>query len=395
MSIKNIASAKLPEMVLHRRHMHMHPEVSFKEKETYKFILDKLTQHPELNIREHVGKNDDNEGAGIVASIGEGRPHIAVRADFDALPIEDQKEVPYKSQNPGAMHACGHDGHTSTLLGLVDAVVANKANLKGTVSFIFQYGEEEQPGGAKAMTDDGALEGVDKVYGQHYWSQFPTHEVQTKPGAMIASPDGFYITIQGSGGHAAYPDATVDPIVVAAELITNLQTAVSRQISPIENAVVTVGSVQGGDAFNVIPDTVRIVGTVRTFKQEVKEKIYEIFKNEVEYTTKKRGASADMKYKFGYPAVINHDAEAEVIAEAAKELGLPYKEADPLMIGEDFSYYILNKPGAFFYTGSGNENKKTTPAHHTDMFDLDEDALETALMMFMKILEKESVITWT
>ena len=395
MSIRNIASAKLPEMVLHRRHMHMHPEVSFKEKETYKFILDKLTQHPELNIREHVGKNDDNEGAGIVASIGEGRPHIAVRADFDALPIEDQKEVPYKSQNPGAMHACGHDGHTSTLLGLVDAVVANKANLKGTVSFIFQYGEEEQPGGAKAMTDDGALEGVDKVYGQHYWSQFPTHEVQTKPGAMIASPDGFYITIQGSGGHAAYPDATVDPIVVAAELITNLQTAVSRQISPIENAVVTVVSVQGGDAFNVIPDTVRIVGTVRTFKQEVKEKIYEIFKNEVEYTTKKRGASADMKYTFGYPAVINHDAEAEVIAEAAKELGLPYKEADPLMIGEDFSYYILNKPGAFFYTGSGNENKKTTPAHHTDMFDLDEDALETALMMFMKILEKESVITWT
>lgn len=395
MSIKDIATVQLPDMVTNRRHMHMHPEVSFNEKETYKFILGKLQAHPDLNIREHVGLNDENEGAGIIATIGEGSPHIAVRADFDALPIEDQKDVPYKSQNPGAMHACGHDGHTSTLLGLVDAVVANKANLKGTVSFIFQYGEEEQPGGARAMTEDGALEGVDKVYGQHYWSQFPTHEVQTKPGAMIASPDGFYITIQGSGGHAAYPDLTVDPIVVAAELITNLQTAVSRQISPIDNAVVTVGSVKGGDAFNVIPDTVRIVGTVRTFKQEVKEKIYEIFKNEVEYTTKKRGASADMKYTFGYPAVINHEAEASVITEAAKELGLPFKEADPLMIGEDFSYYILDKPGAFFYTGTGNADKKTTPAHHTDMFDIDEDAMETALMMFMKILEKEAVIQWT
>lgn len=395
MSIKTIASSKLPEMIDNRRYMHMHPEVSFTEKETYQFILGKLKQYPELNIRENVGKNNENEGIGIIATIGTGSPHIAVRADFDALPIEDQKDVPYKSQNPGVMHACGHDGHTSTLLGLVDTVVANKANLEGTVSFIFQYGEEEQPGGARAMVEDGALESVDKVYGQHYWSQFDTHEIQTRAGALIASPDGFYITIKGSGGHAAYPDLTVDPIVVAAELITNLQTAVSRQISAIDNAVVTIGSVRGGDAFNVIPDTVKIVGTVRTFKQEVKEKIHDIFKNEVEYTTKKRGASAEMKYQFGYPAVINHETEAEVIENAAKELGLPYKEADPLMIGEDFSYYILDKPGAFFYTGVGNEEKKSTPAHHTDMFDIDEDAMESALMMFMKILEMETVIKWT
>lgn len=395
MSIKTIASSKLPEMIDNRRYMHMHPEVSFTEKETYQFILGKLKQYPELNIRENVGKNNENEGRGIIATIGTGSPHIAVRADFDALPIEDQKDVPYKSQNPGVMHACGHDGHTSTLLGLVDTVVANKVNLKGTVSFIFQYGEEEQPGGARAMVEDGALEGVDKVYGQHYWSQFDTHEIQTRTGALIASPDGFYITIKGSGGHAAYPDLTVDPIVIAAELITNLQTAVSRQISAIDNAVVTIGSVRGGDAFNVIPDTVKIVGTVRTFKQEVKEKIHDIFKKEVEYTTKKRGASAEMKYQFGYPAVINHETEAEVIENAAKELGLPYKEAEPLMIGEDFSYYILDKPGAFFYTGVGNAEKKSTPAHHTDMFDIDEDAMESALMMFMKILEMEAVIKWT
>ena len=394
MSIKDIASAKLPEMIDNRRYMHMHPELSFKEKETYKFILNHLSKYPDLHIRENVGANKENEGVGIIASIGEGHPHIAIRADFDALPIEDQKEVAYKSQNPGVMHACGHDGHTSTLLGLVDTVVANKANLKGTVSFIFQYGEEEQPGGAKAMTEDGALNGVDKVYGQHYWSQFDTNEIQARPGALIASPDGFYITIKGSGGHAAYPDTTVDPIVIAAELITNLQTAVSRQISPIDNAVVTVGSVKGGDAFNVIPDSVRIVGTVRTFKQEVKEKIHEIFKKEVEYTTKKRGASYDMDYRYGYPAVVNHEEEAKVIETAALELGLPYKEADPLMIGEDFSHYILEKPGAFFYTGTGNQDKNTRHAHHTDMFDLDEDGMESALMMFMKILELESVIEW-
>jgi amidohydrolase len=389
MSISDLAHEKLPRMVEVRRYLHMHPEISFEEKKTYEYILDKLSQYEDINIRENVG------GGGLRATIGSGHPHIAIRADFDALPIQDEKDVEYKSTVPGVMHACGHDGHTSTLLALVDLIIKHKDQLTGSVSFIFQFAEEVQPGGAISMVEDNVLEDVDKVYGQHYWSQYNTHEIHTKPGPIIASPDMFTITINGVGGHAAHPQNSVDPVVIASELITDLQTVVSRQIGPLENAVVTFGKVTAGSAFNVIPDKAELVGTVRTFKKEVKEKIRDIFEREVKYTCEKRGATADLQYNFGYPAVINHDDEAAVIMEAAKALDLPHEETRPLMIGEDFSYYINEKPGAFFLTGSGNTDKKSTVVHHHPKFDLDEDAMTSALSMFMKILEIEQVIKWT
>ncbi len=390
MSISDLAESLLPEMTGHRRYFHMHPEVSFQEEETYKYILKYLQQYENVKIRENVG------GQGLLATIGEGHPHIAIRADFDALPIQDEKDVTYKSTVPGVMHACGHDGHTSTLFALLDLLAGQEkaGSLKGAVSLIFQFAEEVQPGGAISMVKDDVLESVDKVYGQHYWSQYPVHTVKTKPGPIIASPDYFVITIKGKGGHAAQPHDSVDPVLIAAEMITNLQSVVSRQVSPTDNAVVTFGKVRAGTAFNVIPDTAEIVGTVRTFKPETKDRIHEIFQNEVEYTAKKRGAEGDLFYNYGYPAVINHDTEAEVIEKAAMELGIPFETAKPLMIGEDFSYYIQEKPGAFFFTGSGNEDKNSTYVHHHSMFDLDEDAMVTGLSMFMKILELEQVIEW-
>ncbi|CAD2072005.1 M20 metallopeptidase family protein [Phocicoccus pinnipedialis] len=394
MSIKEIATSLEDKMVETRRYMHMHPEVSFKEEKTYEFILDKLKQYDGLKIRENVGKNNETTGKGLFATFGEGHPHIAFRADFDALPIVDQKDVPYKSQNEGVMHACGHDGHTSTLIALVDAVSHNKDKLKGSVSFIFQFGEETAPGGAKFMIEDGILEDVDKVYGQHYWSQFPTHEIRTRKGELISSPDTFKVKIKGRGGHAAHPGNNIDAILIAAEMITSLQTAVARQIAPLENAVVTIGKISAGNSFNVMPDVVEFEGTVRTFKPEIKQKIKEIFELEVEYTAKKRGAIGMLNYIEGYPAVVNLDREAEVVEEAAKALGLEFVEAKPSMIGEDFSMYIQDKPGAFFYTGSGSEGKNSTFAHHHEKFDLDEDAMKTALQMFMKILEIEEVVTW-
>lgn len=390
MSISDIAEALLPKMTEQRRYLHMHPEVSFQEEETYKYILKYLQQYDNLKIRENVG------GQGLLATLGEGRPHIAIRADFDALPIQDEKDVPYKSTVPGVMHACGHDGHTSTLFALLDLLAEREksGSLKGTVSLIFQFAEEIQPGGAVSMVRDDVLKGVDKVYGQHYWSQYPVHTVKTKPGPIISSPDYFVITINGKGGHAAQPHDSIDPVLIAAEMITNLQSVVSRQISPIDNAVVTFGKVRAGTAFNIIPDTAEIVGTVRTFKPEIKDRIHEIFRNEVEYTAKKRGAEGELLYNYGYPAVINHESEAEVIEKAALELGLPFETAKPLMIGEDFSYYLQEKPGAFFLTGSGNEDKNSTYVHHHSMFDLDEDAMVSGLSMFMKILELEEVIEW-
>lgn len=390
MSINALAESLLPKMTEHRRYLHMHPEVSFHEEETYKYILKYLQQYETLKIRENVG------GQGLLATIGEGGPHIAIRADFDALPIQDEKDVPYKSTVEGVMHACGHDGHTSTLFALLDLLAGQEkaGRLKGTVSLIFQFAEEIQPGGAVSMVKDNVLEGVDKVYGQHYWSQYPVHTVKSRPGPIISSPDYFSITIKGKGGHAAQPHNSIDPVLIAAEMITNLQSVVSRQISPLDNAVVTFGKVRAGTAFNIIPDTAEIVGTVRTFKPEIKDQIHEIFQKEVEYTAKKRGAEGELFYNYGYPAVVNHDSEAEVIEKAARELGLPFETAKPLMIGEDFSYYILEKPGAFFLTGSGNKDKNSTYVHHHSMFDLDEDAMISGLSMFMKILEIEKVIEW-
>ena len=389
MDIKELAESILPEMIETRRYMHMHPEVSFHEKETYKYILERLNKYPGLSIKENVG------GGGLLATLSNApHPHVAIRADFDALPIQDEKDVPYRSTVDGVMHACGHDAHTSTLLALLDTVYRNREALKGSVSFLFQFAEEVQPGGAISMVEDGALTGIDKVYGQHYWSQYPTGLIRTKPGPLVASPDYFEITIQGTGGHAAHPHNAVDPIVIVSELITSLQTTVARQVAPLDNAVVTVGKVRAGDAFNVIPDTATITGTVRTFKQETKEMIHDIFHREASLTAEKHGATADVFYNFGYPAVINHEAEAEVVRQAAESAGIAFEESKPLMIGEDFSYFINERPGAFFFTGSGNHEKLSDFVHHHPKFDLDEDAMVSGLTMFMKILEIEQVIEW-
>ncbi|MFB9861190.1 amidohydrolase [Salinicoccus siamensis] len=389
MKIRDMAQAALPGMIDTRRYLHMHPEVSFHEEQTYRYILERLQKYPDLKVREGVGEG------GILATLGNGGdPHIAIRADFDALPIHDEKDVPYRSTVDGVMHACGHDAHTSTLLALLDLLYENRHAIKGSVSFIFQFAEEIQPGGAVAMVGDGALDGIDRVYGQHYWSQYPTHTIKTRPGPIISSPDMFKIKIKGRGGHAAHPSQAVDPVVIAAELITSLQTAVSRQISPLDNAVVTVGKIHAGDAFNVIPDTAELIGTVRTFEQSIKERIQDIFQKEVDHTARKRGATAELEYNIGYPAVVNHNREADIIEEAAAAMGLEFETAKPMMIGEDFSYYINEVPGAFFFTGSGNAAKQSDYVHHHPMFDLDEEAMTSGLSMFMKILEIEQVIEW-
>lgn len=387
--MKSIAATYSDRLIKTRRYLHQHPEVSFKATQTHTYILNQLKQYDDIKIQAPVGNT-----LSIIATIGENHPHLAFRADFDALPIPDEKDVPYRSLNEGVSHACGHDAHTSTLLAFLDAVYQHRHKLKGAISFIFQDTEEVLPGTAKAILETGALESVDKVYGQHYWSQIDLDTVEVCAGELIASADRFEINIIGSGGHAAYPQTVVDPIVIASELIISLQTIVSRQLSPLDKAVVSFGMVDGGHAFNVIPGTVRLTGTARSFDINISNRIKSIIETESKMIAEKRGARVEIDYVQGYPPVINHEHEADIVASAIEQADLNYVEATPLMIGEDFSYYIESKPGAFFLTGSRSDDATSVP-HHASTFDIDERAMVNGLSLFMNIAEIEGVITWT
>jgi len=386
MDIEQLIANDFDKMVAVRRYLHQHPEISFHEEKTYAYILDSLTHLKHFKIREHVG------GKGIVANISNGEgPSIALRADFDALPIQDQKDVAYRSKNDGVMHACGHDGHTSILLSVARLLNSTYELITGSVTLIFQFAEEVAPGGAHDMVNDAALAGVDKVYGNHLWSPYEQGAIYSRKGALMASPDTFHITVQGKGGHGAHPDTTVDSIVVLAELIINLQTIVSRNVPPTEQAVLTIGKVVAGDTFNVISDSAYCTGTVRTFNPEVKALIKTAMDREIKGITAAKGAGYTFDYIDGYPAVINDTQSVEVIQRAAQHAGIEYKETEQLMIGEDFSYYIQHKPGAFFLTAAGNKAKGITAPHHHPLFDFDEQAMIDAVKLFLLILKEEHV----
>ncbi|ULG71805.1 amidohydrolase [Macrococcus brunensis] len=384
MKINQVVENQLSALVEQRRYLHQHPELSFQETETYQYILKHLQKLSHFHIRENVGGN------GIVAEIkGNGDRTIAFRADFDALPIQDLKEVPYKSTVPGVMHACGHDGHTSILLSLASILNEHTDKINGNVVLIFQFAEELAPGGAEPMVKDGALAGVDAIYGQHLWSQFKTHEVHCRPGALMASPDLFEITLIGKGGHGAKPHTTIDAIVAMAELIRQLQTIVSRQIDPVDPAVVTVGKVKAGQAFNIISQEAYCTGTVRTFRDEVKQQIKKAMTDILEGLKISMGITYHFNYMDGYPSVTNHDREYEVIRQTAERLNLPFIEAEPMMVGEDYAYYLQYKPGAFFLTGAGSPDY---PPHHHALFDIDEASLASGLKMFLSILTEEGLL---
>ncbi len=233
---------------------------------------------------------------------------------------------------------------------------------------------------------------MDKIYGNHFWSGHETSSIKTKPAEMMASPDFFEITIKGKGGHGAKPHTSIDPIVIVAEYISSIQKIISRHIDPIDRGVITVGKIDAGSAFNVISDTATIEGTVRTFKPEVKDTIEKDLERLLKGLCIANNATYKFNYRRGYPTVVNHDAQYNVVKEAASALNLTYEDISPMMIGEDFSYYLLNRPGCFFLTGSGNEDKASLAPHHHPMFDLDEEAMKTTTEMFIKVLEIEGVL---
>jgi amidohydrolase len=381
-----------PEMVEWRRYLHRHPELSFHEKKTAKFVAEHLRSWG-IEVRTEVGGN------GVVGLLRGGKPGptAALRADMDALPIQDEKQCEYASQVPGVMHACGHDAHTSTLLGVAKVLGERRNELKGNVVFLFQHAEEMNPGGAASMIEAGALDGVDAVYGVHLWTPFPVGRLYCKPGPMMAAPDEFIIEIKGKGGHGGLPHQTVDSIVVGSQFVVNLQTIVSRNVDPTEPCVVTVGSFHAGSSFNVIAESCALKGTVRTFEQQLRMEVKSRIERILEQTCAMYGAEYTLDYRLGYPPVVNHPEEVERFFQVGRAfLGEEHVHESPLiMAGEDFSYYLQKVPGCYMFVGAGNEREGIVYPHHHPKFDIDERSMRYAarllLGMALHFMEHASV----
>ena len=376
--IKNIKD----EIYTIRRNFHRYPELSFKEFNTAETISQHLNKLG-ISHKKGVGKT------GIVGEINFGPgPTIALRADMDALPIQEENNLDYKSLNDGVMHACGHDGHMAILLGAANALSKNSKLKKGTVRFIFQPAEEGL-GGAKYMIEDGCLDKVDEIYGLHLWNYQLYGEVGIKDGPVMASADLFDIEVSGKGGHGATPQGTVDAIVVASNLVTMLQTIVSRNTNPLESTVLSIGKIKGGHNFNIISDKVHMSGTTRSYTEENRKMIKQRMKEVVEGVSKSFGADIKLNYKDGYPPTVNHSSQVEKVLEAASSIvasGAKYPYLS--MGGEDFSYYLQNKPGCFFFVGSApNENEILSTPHHCSHFNIDERALLIGASVYVNLIE--------
>ncbi len=360
------------EMVGIRRHLHEYPELSFEEVETPAYIA---AYHKELGheVRKGVG------GRGVVAVLRGARPGktVALRADFDALAIQEENDLPYKSKVAGKMHACGHDGHTATLLGLAKALNKMKSEITGNIIFIHQHAEEVAPGGAKSMIEDGCLDGVDVIFGTHLWAPTPIGEILVKDGAIMAAADKVEIAIQGKGGHGAEPHHSIDAVTLASQFVISAQQLISRRIDPLKSAVLTIGHFEAINPFNVIADRVKLAGTIRTFEEDVRTQMEQELEAVLNATCLAFGASYEYRYTRGYPPVYNHQKETEFVAQLASTVpGVEQvKTCPPFMVGEDFAYYLEKVPGTFFFTGAKSPEWETAYPHHHARFNFDERAM--------------------
>jgi amidohydrolase len=403
-TMKPLLERELPSLIALRRELHAHPELSFHEKRTSEVVLRELKA---IGIETKSGFCKDHGGTGVLgylpASTSDGNklPAVGLRADMDALPIVENTQKPYSSCNPGVMHACGHDGHTTMLVGA--ARVLSKINRPRPVLFCFQPAEEGG-GGADRMCKEGAIGGakkgglgnpVEKMFGLHGWPQLPLGSVATKSGPLLASVDDFIVTIRGTQSHGAYPQLGRDPVVASAHIITALQTIASRNIGPLESVVVTVAAINAGTANNIIPEEVRFIGTVRTLKASIKTLARERFFAIVESTAASLGCKAEIEWHDGYP-VTSNDAKVtdEFFAVAQRVLNSPtitdmdgmvpaagskpspiLRLDQPTMGGEDFAYYGHHVPTCFFFLGLKPNGATNVPTLHQAEFDFNDDAL--------------------
>jgi amidohydrolase len=379
--LKKDAEELTGQLVEWRRDFHLNPEVAFQEKRTSSVIQKYLVS---LDIP--VTKYAETGLRGVLQGKPGGKT-VALRTDIDALPLKEEGDKEYISRNPEAAHCCGHDGHMAILMGAIKLLSERKNEFKGNVVFLFQPSEERIPGGAKPMIEEGALESVDAIFGLHLWVPLPTGAVGVVKGPMMAQPDAFTINVKGKGGHGSMPQQTVDPILVASQIVVNAQSIVSRNIDPLKPAVVSFGTIEGGTIYNIIPGEVKLTGTVRSFEPGIKDIAKMRIEEIAEGTAKAMGASVEFTYEEGYPPVVNDERMTDFVLDVAKQtLGKDcVVDIDPVMGGEDFAYFLEKVPGAFLFLGAGDGMEFP---HHHPSFDIDEKVLpQGALLMASLALE--------
>jgi len=386
-SLRCEIQALQPQLVEWRRWLHQHPELAFKEHLSAEFITKKL-QEWGINHQTGIAKT------GIVAIVEGENPGkaIGIRADMDALPIFEENEIPYRSQHPGKMHACGHDGHVAIALGTAYYLSQHPEQFSGTVKFIFQPAEEG-PGGAKPMIAAGVLENpaVDAIIGLHLWNNLPLGTVGVRSGPLMAATEFFRCHIQGKGGHGAMPHQTVDSILVAAQIVQALQTIVARNVNPLESAVVTVGELHAGKALNVIADSAHLSGTVRYFNPELGEMIPKRIEQIIAGVCHSHGASYELDYQKLYPPVINHPAIAQLVRSVCSNVVETPAGIVPecqTMGGEDMSFFLEKVPGCYFFLGGANLSQNLAYPHHHPRFNFDETALSLGVEIFVRCVEQ-------
>jgi len=369
------------QLMAWRRDFHRHPETAFEEHRTSS-VLRKFLEGHDIPVQEMA-----KTGRRGVLRGKPGGKTVALRADIDALPLKEDGDKEYKSENPGAAHACGHDGHMAILMGVIELLCRRKSTFQGNVVFLFQPSEERIPGGAKLMIEEGALEDVDAIFGLHLWQLLATGDVGLVRGAMMAQPDKFTIRVRGKGGHGSMPHQTVDPILVACHLVTNIQSIASRNVDPLKPVVISFGTIEGGTIYNTIPEEVVLTGTVRSFDADVQKLSENRLKEITDSTCTAFGAAADFQYEKGYPPVVNDEAMVDFVAHTAGGiLGKgKVQEVDPVMGGEDFAYFLQEVPGAFLFFGMGDGMEYP---HHHPAFDIDEKALPQATLLMATLALK-------
>ena len=374
------AKAELTEW---RRDLHAHPELAYDEHRTSDIVAERLASFG-LQVTRGIAKT------GVVGSlrVGNGHRAIGLRADMDALPLHEKNEFAHRSRNEGRMHACGHDGHTTILLGAARHL-AKTRNFDGTVHFIFQPAEEGG-GGGKLMVEEGLFERfpVDGVYGLHNAPRHPAGKFFTRPGPVMAAAASFDLHVQGRGGHAARPEGVLDPVVAAAHVVTALQTVVSRAVSPFDTAVVSITKIHGGDAYNIIPEDVTISGNCRAYRTEVMNRIEATIRRVAENAAAAHGASAKLDFRRGYPPLVNHARETEIACNAAA-LTVGEENVDrngaPRMASEDFSYMLEARPGAFIFLGNGDGEGSCDV--HNPRYDFNDEILPVGASYFANLVE--------
>ena len=388
MPILNSINQMLNEMKSWRQDLHKIPEIGLEEYETSKYIKNKLK---EFNINFKEGYSNTGLVAWVKGNKGNSNKSIGLRADFDALPMPEKNNFEYKSSKDGMMHACGHDGHTSMLLGAAKYISENN-DFDGTVYFIFQPGEEGFAGGKK-MIEDGLFDdfSIDEVYALHNWPDLPLGSFGVNSGPMMAAVDEFDIIVKGKGGHAAFPQLVIDPIIVASQIVTAIQTIISRSTDPVDKALISITKIHGGTAYNVIDDEVKLSGTIRTFKPETRTFIEKRIEEIANGVAKAHGAGANIEFDLinKYPPTINSKKESEFAAKIAKKMVGEENvntNIDPSMGGEDFSYLLNKKPGSYLYIGQADENHK---AHlHTTKYDFNDNLLPIGVNYWVTLVKE-------